>query len=161
MLETQISIQYRIDMFMIFIDTNIAIGIIHKQFDLERFQSLLPPFEKIAIASISMYELYYGLYYMVKNKKGKRSIQAIEIERESIKKLKESLIIVDLDDMAANYAAEIFHRLSEQGEIIEEFDCLIAGIILSTGSSKIITNNQEHFNRIAELSTLFLDEEKQ
>ena len=50
-------------MFMIFIDTNIAIGIIHKQFDIERFQSLLPPFEKLAITSISMYKNIRSLLY--------------------------------------------------------------------------------------------------
>mgnify|MGYP005848047807 CR=1 FL=1 len=142
---------------MIFIDTNIAIGLIHKQIDIEKFKSLIEHGEILAISSISMYELYYGLYFMEKNKKSRKSQRTIDIERESIDKLKKSLKIIDLNDQAVSYAAEIYHRLSEKGEQIEEFDCFIAGTIISTASSKIITNNKKHFTRISEITVLSIE----
>jgi predicted nucleic acid-binding protein len=139
---------------MIFIDTNIAIGLIHKLFPLEKIQPLLDTSERIAITSITMYELYYGLFNMENNKNAKKSLQAIQTEKKAINQLKNSIDIVEMNDQAAYRAAEIFHRLRGEGQTVEEFDCMIAGIVLSTGSSKIITNDAEHFSRIPEIHVL-------
>lgn len=54
----------------------------------------------------------------------------------------------DLDMESCKKASRIFHNLKKEGNIIEAFDCTIAGICLTNGVKKIITKNIEHFKRI-------------
>ena len=49
---------------MLYLDTNVTIGLIHGDFELENLISTAGPDEKLAIVSISMYEIYAGLYTM-------------------------------------------------------------------------------------------------
>ena len=45
-------------------------------------------------------------------------------------------------------AAKISAELIKKGKRIEDADCLIAGMMLSWGMTKIITKNTKHFSRI-------------
>lgn len=51
-------------------------------------------------------------------------------------------------------AATIAAKLDATGERIDQFDCLIAAVILSHGYSKIMTNNKKHFLRIEGLTVI-------
>jgi len=57
----------------------------------------------------------------------------------------------DLTKDCCKRSSEIFNELLKKGQIIEKFDCVIAGIYLSNGVSKIITRNKKHFSRISGL----------
>lgn len=53
--------------------------------------------------------------------------------------------ILDLDYPASLKSAEIASRLDQKGIFVGSGDVLIAGILLSNGIEKIISNNREHF----------------
>ena len=51
-------------------------------------------------------------------------------------------------------SSEIYDQLSSKGQLIEDNDILIAGIMLSNGINKIITRNKRHFDRIESLEII-------
>ncbi|MFX1256647.1 MAG: type II toxin-antitoxin system VapC family toxin [Promethearchaeota archaeon] len=56
--------------------------------------------------------------------------------------------IFSLGFKEAEKAAEIYDKLASKGEIIDDNDILIAGIMVINGIKKIITKNVKHFERI-------------
>ncbi len=56
--------------------------------------------------------------------------------------------VINLDDASIIKAAEISSDLTKKGKIISDCDCLIAGMALANGITKVVTRNVEHFNRI-------------
>ena len=88
---------------------------------------------------INMYEVITGLFF--KNSSPAKILQARE--------LFEDIRVLSLDEWGVVKAAEICAELMKKGEIIEDCDCLIAGIALSNGVSTIVTRNVKHFERIA------------
>lgn len=65
-----------------------------------------------------------------------------------------SMEIFSLGFKEAEKAAKIYDILESQGQIIDDNDVLIAGIMLSNGIKKIITKNIEHFKRIEGLELI-------
>lgn len=65
-----------------------------------------------------------------------------------------SLLNLSLTKESCKKSSEIFWRLKKQGKMIEQFDCVIAGILISNGINKIITPNTKHFENISELRVL-------
>ncbi len=53
-----------------------------------------------------------------------------------------------LDLKKAEHAAQIYDKLDAIGEIIDDNDILIAGIMISNRITKIITRNARHFEKI-------------
>jgi len=133
---------------LLFIDTDIAIGILHEKIDFETLTARFRNEDQIAITALSMYELYYGLYLVELRKKGKAKKELIERERKAIEKLKEKCTQVPFTDSAAEKGAKIFHDLANKGQEITEYDCMIAGTVLTQKGSSLLTNNVSHFNRI-------------
>ena len=91
----------------------------------------------LAITVISLYELYYGAY---RSNNPERSLN-------SVIKLKEKLLILNLDDDSVLRAGEIYYKLEKDGKIIDLKDIFIGAISLSHGFS-LKTNNIKHFERI-------------
>lgn len=58
------------------------------------------------------------------------------------------MMVLPFDRRAALKAGEISGKLSREGKKIGETDCLIAGVALANGITKIITENKEHFEKI-------------
>ena len=54
----------------------------------------------------------------------------------------------------AEKAAEIYDLLESKGNLIDDNDILIAGIMLSNGINKIITKNVKHFEKIESLEII-------
>ena len=111
---------------MLYIDTSVAIGLLHGEFELERLLSMLKPNDAVAITAISMQELYAGVYSLKYLKKNRASKATIDKEIESIEKLARSLVQVDFCIKAARKSAEIYYMLAGVGEKIEYFDCMIS-----------------------------------
>jgi predicted nucleic acid-binding protein len=139
---------------MLYIDTNVAIGLMHGSFEIEKLISKVRVNESLAITSISMYEIYSGLFIMQYQKKFKKGKDFIDKESESIEKLKNTLIQVEFTTKAARKSAELYFSLAGAGERLELFDCMIAGTILSCGDKDILTSNADHFNRIKDLNVI-------
>lgn len=64
------------------------------------------------------------------------------------------IIILPLDRKATLQAGKIAGELIQQGQRIEDADCLIAGISLSNGLREIVTRNKDHFERIKEVKVV-------
>lgn len=99
--------------------------------------------EDIATTRINIFEILLGVF--IKKGKDKQKFS------ERIKSLLEKIKIMELDELSCVEAAKIKSELMIRGEEIETSDCLIAGIMLANGCSRIITWNVDHFNRIEEI----------
>ena len=97
--------------------------------------------ENCCISVISLHELYYGAYYAKTIKEA-----YFEKEMKMISKLLEKFTVVDLPANADCYA-KIKNMLRENGELIDEFDMVIAGQGIHEGLT-VVTDNLKHFNRI-------------
>lgn len=62
--------------------------------------------------------------------------------------------IFSLGFKEAEKAAEIYDILESKGNIIDDNDILIAGIMLSNGITKILTRNINHFEKIASINVI-------
>jgi len=87
---------------------------------------------------INIYEVISGLF--AKKVTSSKILQAQE--------LFENIRVLPLNDSSTVMAASINGDLISRGEIIEDCDCLTAGIALSHNINIIVTKNKKHFSRI-------------
>ena len=99
--------------------------------------------EAISVSILTVAELYFGAY---------NSLQ-LEANLERIHEFLSSPgpIILSIDDAAAEYFGKFKAALRSEGKPIGDVDLLIAGVAASHGL-KVVTNNTEHFERIADIS---------
>ena len=93
------------------------------------------------MSTISLHELYYGAQ-LAREKKEEYFIK----EMNKISRLLEDIDVHPLAADGKDYA-EIKHLLKEQGNMIDDFDIVIAGQAISEGLI-VVTDNIKHFNRI-------------
>ncbi len=86
---------------------------------------------------VNVYELISG----IKPANKEREIKSTEI-------LLSRLVVLPLDRKASIKAGLISSELMEKGKMIDDIDCLTAGILLSNGCDIIVTRNIKHFERI-------------
>ncbi|MBN2152774.1 MAG: PIN domain-containing protein [Candidatus Lokiarchaeota archaeon] len=141
---------------MLYLDTTIAIGWMHGDFTVEQILSKVSASERLAITSVSMYEIYAGLFTMQFVKKSKKGQANIDKEADSIRRLERALVQVEFSTRAAQRSAALYFSLIGAGEQIELFDCMIAGTILARGDKDILTQNVDHFTRIEDLNVISL-----
>lgn len=67
---------------------------------------------------------------------------------EKIRTLMDKIQILELNELSSIESARIKSGLILEGREIETTDCLISGIMKSYGCNKILTKNENHFNRI-------------
>ncbi|HAB51805.1 MAG: hypothetical protein A2315_15695 [Ignavibacteria bacterium RIFOXYB2_FULL_35_12] len=122
------------------LDTNICIYIIKKKPEpvIKKFTKLRPG--SVAISSISLSELYYGV---VKSSKPNENMIALQ---EFIS----PLIVLDFTDQDALFYGKIRVDLERKGKPIGAMDLLIAAIAKSR-ELVLITNNVREFSRISDL----------
>ena len=101
-------------------------------------------FDKCCTSVLSMHELYYGAY----NAK-KRSDKCFRQEMDRIERLLTKLTVLSLETKRDVYG-NIKYSLESKGQIIDEFDMMIAGHAISEGLT-VVTNNLKHFDRIPDL----------
>lgn len=94
--------------------------------------------ETFLTTQINMFEVIRGLFLRKVSKE--KLPQTINLFSE--------IRVLPLDDKAMIKAAEISSQLYHKGNIIDDCDCLIAGIALSNGIKEVITRDVEHFRRI-------------
>ena len=125
------------------LDTNILIDI------LNNCPTVMEHLERVGIHrccmfAISLHEFYFGAQ-LAREKKEEYYVKEMN---------KISLLIKDIDihPLAADGKdyAEIKHLLKEQGNMIDDFDIIIAGQAISEGLI-VVTDNIKHFNRISGL----------
>lgn len=104
----------------------------------------------IHITAITVYEINIGLEYTKRKISEKRYKELYKIWTEFIS----SMEIFPLGYKEAEKAAEIFDILKSKGQIIDDNDILIIGIMLSNGINKIITQNVTHFGKIENIELI-------
>ena len=90
----------------------------------------------------NVYEVISGIRGINK----KRAIQDVET-------LVSRLVVLPLDRKASIKAGLISSDLMAKGKMIDDIDCLVAGILLSNGCDTVLTRNIKHFERIQEIKT--------
>ena len=122
------------------LDTNICIYIIKKKPKavIKKFTKLRPG--SVAISSITLSELYYGV---VKSSKPNENMIALQ---EFIS----PLIVLDFTDQDALFYGKIRADLEKKSKPIGAMDLLIASIAISKELA-VVTNNVKEFSRIPDL----------
>jgi len=76
------------------------------------------------------------------------------IEFDYYEKLFNEMEIISLSKKASQKSSEISWYLRKKGIIIDDFDCMIAGILLVNRVTEIITRNKKHFEHIPGLKVI-------
>lgn len=101
--------------------------------------------DTVVLNQISYLEIMFGLDFQSRNDRS---------EEEYYDSLFNLYKILPLDNISCKKAAKISLELKKLGRSIEQFDCMIAGILLSNGIKKILTRNRKHFENIKELEVI-------
>jgi tRNA(fMet)-specific endonuclease VapC len=123
------------------LDTNICIYIIKQKpiKVLDKFKTLIPT--DIAVSCITVAELRYGTYKSQQQEKNQKALNQFLLPLE----------IIDYDETATRYYAEIRGELEKKGIVIGAMDMLIASHAISLGIT-LVTNNVKEFQRIPNLT---------
>lgn len=125
------------------LDTNILIDILNGNPEVMEKLAHVGT-QKCCMSTISLHELCYGAQ-LAREKKEEYFIK----EMNKISRLLEDIDVHPLAADGKDYA-EIKHLLKEQGNMIDDFDIVIAGQAISEGLI-VVTDNIKHFNRISGL----------
>ncbi len=98
--------------------------------------------QSLAVSNSILAELYFGAY---NSKKVAENVKRIEL-------FKKNLTILSDSEESAMLFGEIKADLKSQGNMIEDFDILIASVAVSD-NRVLVTNNEKHFSRIKKLQT--------
>jgi len=123
------------------LDTNICIYIIkkHPESVLKKFKTEM--MGNIAISSITLAELRYGVQKSHHQQKNKSALDEFIVPLE----------IFSFDENAAEYYGYIRADLEKKGKIIGSLDMMIAAHALSLGAI-LVTNNKKEFLRVPKLT---------
>jgi predicted nucleic acid-binding protein len=133
---------------LIILDTNACIDYLNGRDEIQKVITEQEDF--IHITSITVYEVKIGLERTKRKISEKRYNELYKIWVEFIS----SMEIFTLGYKEAEKAAEIYDLLESKGNVIDDNDILIAGIMLSNGITKIITRNVKYFEKIETLEII-------
>ncbi len=136
------------DKFMIILDTTACIDYLRGNPNIE--QVLAQNNDIFAITSISIYEVSIGL----ERTKRMKSSKVYHSQLTIWNKFRALLKILDLTENAAEKAAKIYDIMNQKGQIIDDNDILIAGIMTSMNITTIVTRNIKHYQYIPDISVL-------
>jgi len=139
---------------MILLDTNILIRILHNKISFIELKNKVSTQEKFGTTAISLHEIYFGLFQLKYRKDITLNTTKWEEEFNSIKSVENKLIILAFNSKAAEISSELFNILRYQGDMIDIFDCMIAGNIKAYGFTQIINTNKKHFQKIPDLEVI-------
>jgi len=127
---------------MIVLDTSACIDYLDGN---EKLKEIIFKQESIIhITAITIYEINIGL----ERTKRKISVERYKYLYRTWMEFISRMEIFPLGFKEAEKAAKIYDILESKGQIIDDNDILIAGIMLTNGIKKIITKNVRHFEKI-------------
>jgi len=128
---------------LIIADTDVIIDFFANIPQFARIVSELIKKDKLAITSLSVYELYAGI-------SGTKRLKQIETFIKNI-------FIFPLNSVETAISAKIYTYLKDKEELIGNEDILIAGICIAN-SLPLLTKNMAHFKRIKEIKLISIDD---
>ncbi|MEX0982389.1 MAG: type II toxin-antitoxin system VapC family toxin [Bacteroidales bacterium] len=102
----------------------------------ENFEIYLQHFDLIEISIITYYEILGGLL-------AKNALKQLRVFDDFVI----DNLVIPMTDNSAKISAELYSTLRLSGKIVDDIDLLIAGIAIDNDLT-LITNNENHFNRI-------------
>ncbi len=99
------------------------------------------PMEEAHITSITLGELYFGVYHAQHPK-----VALARLQERLLPKVK----VLDFDGRAAERYGQVREGLSKAGRMIGHADCLIAAVVLVHGYV-LVTGNVKEFRRVPSL----------
>ncbi|TFG05081.1 MAG: type II toxin-antitoxin system VapC family toxin [Promethearchaeota archaeon] len=127
---------------MILMDTSACVDYLSGNKDLKKV--IEEQDDLIHITAITIYEMNIGFERTKRKFSEQRYKQLYKPWLDFISGME----IFPLGFKEAEKSAEIYDRLEEKGQRIDDNDILIAGIMLSNGINKLITQNIKHFEKI-------------
>ena len=100
---------------------------------------------------INVFEIYLGLYA---NKNLENNPSLLDKRKIQVEALLSKFQILPFKRNAAIESAKILGNLIRKGQKIEFRDGLIAGIAISNGIIRILTNNIDHFKNIEDFEVI-------
>lgn len=124
------------------LDTDFIVDLLRRSPEAEKkLEELTNTGEKLATTPLNASELYKGAYY---------STQPVK-EAEKVRRLLETLEILDFSISASETFGKMSNVLKSNGKIIGDFDLLIASIAICHGEP-LLTRNVRHFSQIPGLA---------
>jgi tRNA(fMet)-specific endonuclease VapC len=118
------------------LDTNICIYFLNQdKLIVEKMNSIA--INDMAISIITIAELQYGAF---NSNKVKENLKRINFLKDTVK-------IINLNTKITEEYARIKSELRKSGNLIDDFDILIGSTAI-VNNLILVTNNQQHFNRI-------------
>lgn len=96
--------------------------------------------EHLGYSIISKAELFYGVY----------NSKHVQKNLKNVEKVDETLTLVYLEEVAAEWFGKVKAELRQQGNLIMDADLLIASTAIAN-DLVLVTNNIRHFQRVAGL----------
>ncbi|OGJ22194.1 hypothetical protein A3K73_06325 [Candidatus Pacearchaeota archaeon RBG_13_36_9] len=128
---------------MIGLDTTAIIDIFKEDSSIKQLMQEIN--ESFSLTQISYLELMFGLNF---------DSPKHLVEKNYYDVLFRSFTNFGLSKESCARAGKILWDLKKEGKKIDEFDGVIAGILLSNGINKIITRNAKHFENIKGLKVI-------
>ena len=126
------------------LDSDHCVAILRAQLNL---QERITVDEELAITAISVGELVHGAS---KSQRSAENLARLDV-------LLSALTVLPYDEWSARRFGLLKAQLEQTGEIIADLDLQIASIAIEQ-SLPLITHNQKHFARLADLAGLALDD---
>jgi len=123
------------------LDTNVVIDLLRRPDRLDR-QRFVDADDRVAISSITVMELEYGIERSADRARARTEVSA----------LLSRLDVLPFDHTAGEHAGRIRAELAAQGLPIGPFDTLLAGHARSAGLT-LVTHNTSEFSRVLGLMT--------
>ncbi|MHA1675121.1 MAG: type II toxin-antitoxin system VapC family toxin [Promethearchaeota archaeon] len=137
----------------ILIDSNIIIGYLKgEQKIIDYLTQIVNTNTPIFISTISIYEIYLGIVANLYLKNGRPHL--VPEFLKDYNQLIHTCTILDFTRDSAEKGADIYAHAQGKGITIKQNDCMIAGIALSMGISRVITRDLHDFMKIQQISGL-------
>ncbi|MFO8020225.1 MAG: type II toxin-antitoxin system VapC family toxin [Promethearchaeia archaeon] len=133
---------------MILLDTSTCIDYLNGNSKLKKL--IEDQEDLIHISSITVYEMNIGF----ERTKRKISEQRYKKLYSAWLEFINSMEVFPLGFKEAKMAAKIYDDLESKGQIVDDNDILIAGIMVTNGVKKLITKNKRHFEKINGIKVL-------
>lgn len=119
------------------LDTDIIVDLLRNRNNVKEFMEQYEDIHTFATTYVNLFELYYGT--MLSNNR--------KLNIESVKRLEERLILLNLSKEAVLLAGQLAAELEQNGMKLDHKDILIASIV-KTENWILKTNNLRYFSRI-------------
>ena len=122
------------------LDSDHCVAILRGQLDLSAH---IAPDEELAVSAISVGELVHGA---AKSQRAPENLARLDV-------LLSAMMILPYDEWSARRFGQLKAQLERAGEKIADLDLQIASTV-SDHNASLVTHNQKHFSRLANLANL-------